>query len=67
LPFAGYRPARRRRRSWLLLEGVPGDRPQLGTRSEHIGQRYARLRREDLRIAARIDEALGNARTVVNV
>jgi Methyltransferase domain len=39
----------------------------LGTRYERIGHGYARLRREDPRIAARIDAALGDARTVVNV
>ena len=40
---------------------------ELGTRYERIGHGYARLRREDPRIAARITEALGDARTVVNV
>jgi hypothetical protein len=39
----------------------------LGARYERIGHGYARLRREDPRIAARIDAALGDARTVVNV
>jgi SAM-dependent methyltransferase len=41
--------------------------PQLGTRYERIGHGYARLRREDPRIAARINAALKGARTVVNV
>jgi len=40
---------------------------QLGERYEEIGHGYARLRREDPRIAARIQAALGDARTVVNV
>jgi SAM-dependent methyltransferase len=34
---------------------------------ERIGRGYAQRRRPDPRIAARIDRALGNARTVVNV
>jgi SAM-dependent methyltransferase len=37
------------------------------TRYERIGHGYARLRREDPRIAAPITAALGDARTVVNV
>ena len=41
--------------------------PELGTRYERIGHGYARLRREDPRIADRINAALGGARTVVNV
>jgi SAM-dependent methyltransferase len=41
--------------------------PELGTRYERIGHGYARLRREDPRIAGPINAALGNARTVVNV
>jgi SAM-dependent methyltransferase len=40
---------------------------RLGERYERIGRGYARLRREDPWIAARIDAALGDARTVVNV
>jgi SAM-dependent methyltransferase len=40
---------------------------QLGSRYERIGHGYARLRREDPRIAERINVALGSARTVVNV
>jgi SAM-dependent methyltransferase len=40
---------------------------KLGTRYERIGHGYARLRREDPRIVARIEAALGDARTVVNV
>jgi SAM-dependent methyltransferase len=40
---------------------------ELGTRYERIGHGYARLRREDPRIAERINAALGDARTVVNV
>src|ERR1700748_2277159 len=40
---------------------------ELGARYERIGHGYARLRREDPRIASRITEALGDARTVVNV
>jgi SAM-dependent methyltransferase len=40
---------------------------ELETRYERIGHGYARLRREDPRIAARIESALGGARTVVNV
>ena len=36
-------------------------------RYERIGRGYARTRREDPRLAARIHHALGNARTVVNV
>jgi SAM-dependent methyltransferase len=40
---------------------------ELGTRYERIGRGYARLRREDPRIAERINAALGDARTVVNV
>src|ERR1700754_4837085 len=40
---------------------------ELGTRYERIGHGYARLRREDPRIASRITEALGDARTVLNV
>lgn len=38
-----------------------------GTRYERIGHGYARLRREDPRIAERINAALGDSRTVVNV
>jgi SAM-dependent methyltransferase len=38
-----------------------------GRRYEQIGHGYAAVRREDPRIAAIIHEALGNARTVVNV
>jgi SAM-dependent methyltransferase len=38
-----------------------------GTRYERIGHGYARTRREDPRIRALIDDALGDARTVVNV
>ena len=41
--------------------------PELGTRYERIGHGYARLRRQDPRIAERIDAALAGARTVVNV
>ncbi len=41
--------------------------PEPGTRYERIGHGYARLRREDPRIAAAIAAALGAARTVVNV
>jgi SAM-dependent methyltransferase len=40
---------------------------ELGARYERIGHGYARLRREDPRIAQRITAALGDARTVVNV
>jgi SAM-dependent methyltransferase len=40
---------------------------QRGTRYERIGHGYARLRREDPRIAEPINAALGGARTVVNV
>jgi SAM-dependent methyltransferase len=36
-------------------------------RYERIGRDYARTRREDPRLARRIQSALGNARTVVNV
>jgi hypothetical protein len=36
-------------------------------RYERIGLGYARTRREDPRLAARIHRALGHARTVVNV
>ena len=38
-----------------------------GSRYEAIGHGYARTRREDPRLAALIHDALGNARTVVNV
>lgn len=38
-----------------------------GARYERIGGGYARTRREDPRLAARIHAALGDARTVVNV
>jgi SAM-dependent methyltransferase len=41
--------------------------PERGTRYERIGHGYARLRREDPRIAAPITAALRDARTVVNV
>jgi SAM-dependent methyltransferase len=41
--------------------------PERGTRYEHIGHGYARLRREDPRLLQRINAALGDARTVVNV
>jgi hypothetical protein len=41
--------------------------PERGTRYERIGHGYARLRREDPRIAGAIAAALGDARTVVNV
>jgi len=44
-----------------------GRMPQPRTRYERIGHGYARLRREDPRIAAPIAAALGAARTVVNV
>ena len=37
------------------------------TRYEQIGHGYARTRREDPRLAARIHTGLGEARTVVNV
>ena len=37
------------------------------TRCDAIGATYATTRREDPRIAAVIHEALGDARTVVNV
>src|SRR6185312_15140961 len=40
---------------------------ELGRRYERIGHGYARLRREDPRIAEPINAALGRARTVVNV
>lgn len=40
---------------------------ETGTRYERIGHGYARLRREDPRIAEPINAALGDARTVVNV
>ena len=36
-------------------------------RYERIGRGYAQTRREDPRLARRIHEALGDARTVVNV
>jgi SAM-dependent methyltransferase len=39
----------------------------IGARYERIGHGYAATRREDPRIAALIDDALGDARTVVNV
>ena len=38
-----------------------------GIRYERIGHGYARMRREDRRIAERVHAALGSARTVVNV
>jgi SAM-dependent methyltransferase len=41
--------------------------PTTGRRYERIGHRYAAVRREDPRIAAIVHEALGDARTVVNV
>ena len=41
--------------------------PEAGARYERIGHGYARLRREDPWIAARIEAALGDARTVVNL
>lgn len=41
--------------------------PEGETRYERIGHGYARLRREDSRITARINAALAQARTVVNV
>jgi SAM-dependent methyltransferase len=41
--------------------------PERSTRYERIGHGYARLRREDPRIATPITAALGDARTVVNV
>lgn len=40
---------------------------ELGRRYERIGHGYARLRREDPRIAEPINVALGDAHTVVNV
>jgi SAM-dependent methyltransferase len=47
---------------------VVGDIDQLpGRRYERIGHGYAAVRREDPRIAAIVHEALGDARTVVNV
>ena len=39
----------------------------MSERYEAIGHSYARTRREDPRIAARMHEALGDARRVVNV
>ncbi|WCB96130.1 hypothetical protein DSM104299_04885 [Baekduia alba] len=39
----------------------------LSPRYDRIGEGYARRRQEDPRIAARVHEALGDARTVVNV
>jgi len=41
--------------------------PMAPARYDEIGHGYARLRREDPRIAARLHAALGDARTVVNV
>src|ERR687883_507046 len=41
--------------------------PAQGPRYDAIGAGYARTRREDPRLAARIHAALGDARTVVNV
>ena len=38
-----------------------------GRRYEQIGRGYAAVRREDPRIAAIVQEALGVARTIVNV
>jgi SAM-dependent methyltransferase len=45
------------------MQRSPSPRP----RYDRIGHDYARTRREDPRIAARIHAALGDARTVVNV
>ncbi len=47
----------------LLVHGAPRSAP----RYDGIGQGYARVRREDPRVRARIEAALGDARTVVNV
>lgn len=41
--------------------------PDIAPRYDRIGDGYARKRREDPRLAARIHAALGDARTVVNV
>jgi SAM-dependent methyltransferase len=46
---------------WGMTEAVRGDR------YDGIGAGYARLRREDPRLAARIRAALGDAKSVVNV
>jgi SAM-dependent methyltransferase len=47
---------------------VVSDTDQLpGRRYEQIGRGYAAVRREDPRIAAIVQEALGDARTIVNV
>src|SRR5919201_4666265 len=47
--------------------GLAYDAQMDETRYDAIGSRYAATRREDPRIAALIHEALGDARTVVNV
>ena len=49
------------------MQGIPTTTPQRPPRYERIGRGYARTRREDPRLAQRIDSALGTARTVVNV
>jgi SAM-dependent methyltransferase len=43
------------------------DHPATAPRYDRIGEGYARTRREDPRYAERIEAALGDARTVVNV
>ena len=39
----------------------------MGTAYDEIGQGYRKVRRSDPRIAARIEAAIGDARTIVNV
>jgi len=68
---ARYRPAGRRTRAWLRLLGaakvVGGENGLPCVRYDTIGPGYADYRRADPRIAAAVHDALGDARTVVNV
>lgn len=50
-----------------LCEDVREFKMTAVSRYEQIGRGYARTRREDSRLARRIHEALGGARTVLNV
>ncbi len=53
--------------SWAQLKSLVTSMVSGGVRYDAIGRGYAEYRRADPRIAATIHEALGDARTVVNV
>jgi SAM-dependent methyltransferase len=53
--------------SWAELKSLVGRMSSEGIRYDRIGQGYAGYRRPDRRIAAAINDAVGRARTVINV